>query len=104
MSKPQDTKRSAIRSYAVGYGLALVLTGLAFATVHWRLFDRGAIWPVVLALGLVQGLVHFRCFLHISLQRSTRDDLLLILFTTLIIILMASGTLVILQNLHMRMM
>jgi cytochrome o ubiquinol oxidase operon protein cyoD len=58
----------------------------------------------VLALGLVQMAVQFRCFLHISLKRSSRHDLQLILFSTLIIALMVSGTLVILFNLRGRMM
>ena len=48
-------------------------------------------------------LVHFRCFLHISLKRSSRHDLQLILFSALIIVLMVSGALVILFNLHQRM-
>ncbi|MHA6720419.1 hypothetical protein ACX40Y_13325 [Sphingomonas sp. RS6] len=55
-------------------------------------------------LALVQMIVQFRCFLHISLQRSARDDLRLILFSTLIVALMVGGTLVILFNLRMRMM
>ncbi|RYY09384.1 MAG: cytochrome-c oxidase, partial [Alphaproteobacteria bacterium] len=48
--------------------------------------------------------VQFRCFLHINLKRSSRHDLQLILFSTLIIALMVSGTLVILFNLRGRMM
>ena len=39
-----------------------------------------------------------------SLARSSRDDLQLILFSTLIVALMVGGTLVILFNLHGRMM
>jgi len=49
-------------------------------------------------------IVHFRFFLHISLGRSSRDDLQLILFSTLIVVLMVSGTIVILMNLNERMM
>ncbi len=58
----------------------------------------------VLGLGLVQMLVHFRCFLHIDLRRSARPDLQLLLFSALIIALMVGGTLVVLFNLHGRMM
>jgi len=59
---------------------------------------------VIGVAALAQVVVHFRFFLHIGLQRSTRDDLQLILFTTLIITLMAGGTIWILENLHHRMM
>ena len=55
-------------------------------------------------LALVQLVVQFRCFPHISLARSARADLLLVLFAALIVTLMVSGTLVILFNLRERMM
>lgn len=104
MSAPNDDKREEVRSYAIGYALALALTGAAFATVHWPSFASTTALAIVLGLGLVQMVVHFRFFLHISLRKSARDDLQLILFSTLIVILMVSGTLVILFNLRERMM
>ena len=104
MSGPNDSKRHEIRSYAIGYGLALALTGAAFATVHWPSFASTTTLAIVLVLAVVQMAVHFRFFLHISLQTSARDDLQLILFSTLIVILMVSGTLVILFNSRARMM
>jgi len=93
-----------LRTYAVGYGVSLALTVAAFAMVRWPSFGPRAIFGTVLALGLVQMAVQFRCFLHISLKRSSRHDLQLILFSALIIALMVSGTLVILFNLRGRMM
>ncbi|MES3098474.1 cytochrome o ubiquinol oxidase subunit IV [Sphingomonas faeni] len=93
-----------LRTSAIGYGLSLALTAAAFAMVRWPSFGARAIFGTVLALGLVQMAVQFRCFLHISLKRSSRHDLQLILFSTLIIALMVSGTLVILFNLRGRMM
>ena len=104
MSRPQDTRRAETRGYVIGYALALLSTGLAFAAVHWRFWNAATTLAVVLVLALVQALVHFRFFLHISLGKSARDDLMLILFTSLIVILMVSGTLVVLLNLRMRMM
>ena len=101
---PSNTKRDEIRSYAIGYGLALALTGAAFATVHWPSFVSTTTLAIVLGLALVQMVVHFRFFLHISLGKSSRDDLQLILFSALIVILMVSGTLIILFNLRARMM
>ena len=92
-----------LRTYAIGYGLSLVLTVAAFAMVRWPSFGVREIFGGVLVLGLVQMAVQFRCFLHISLKRSSRHDLQLILFSTLIITLMVSGTLVILFNLRGRM-
>jgi cytochrome o ubiquinol oxidase subunit IV len=104
VSSEHDTKRDEIRSYAIGYGLALALTAAAFAAVRWPVFVPTTTLSVVFGLALVQMVVHFRFFLHISFQKSARDDLQLILFSTLIVILMVSGTLVILFNLRERMM
>ena len=104
VAEPNDDKRGEILTYAIGYGLALALTGAAFAIVHWPSFGPATTLAIVFGLALVQMVVHFRFFLHISLKKSARDDLQLILFSTLIVVLMVSGTLVILFNLRARMM
>lgn len=100
----RDERRTELRTYAVGYALALLLTGAAFAAVVWPSFGAGTILAIVLTLALVQAIVHFRCFLHITMQRASRHDLQLILFSTLIITMMVGGTLVLLLNLRTRMM
>ena len=104
MSGPNVSKRDEIRSYAIGYGFALALTGAAFAVVRWPSFAAMTTLAIVLVLALVQMAIHFRFFLHISLRKSSRDELCLILFSALIVILMVSGTLVIIFNLRARMM
>ena len=95
MSESDERKREIV-SYAVGFGLALAATAAAFALVLWPSFAAETTLGIVFALALLQMCVHFRRFLHISLKRSSRDDLQLILFSTLIVALMVSGTLVIL--------
>lgn len=100
----RHSRRRDLATYLVGYVLALLLTGAAFAVVTWRWAVGATALSLVFGLALVQAVVHFRCFLHIDLKRSARDDLQLILFYTLIIALMVGGTLVVLFNLRMRMM
>ena len=107
-SRPADddrhSRRDDLATYAVGYASALVLTFSAFALVTWRWVTGTTAFGLVLALGLIQALVHVRCFLHVDLRRSSRDDRQLILFSTLIVLLMVGGTLIVLFNLRMRMM
>ena len=91
-------------TYVVGYGMALLLTVAAFGLVYLHLLDGQQAFYTVLGLGLVQMMVHFRCFLHIDFKRSARADLQLILFSSLIVALMVGGTLIILFNLQQRMM
>jgi len=104
MSDPDKGLAAEIITYGIGYVAALTLTGVAFALVNWAPFSAATTIGIVLGLALVQVVVHFRCFMHISLRKSSRDDLQLILFSTLIIGLMVAGTLVVLLNLRHRMM
>ena len=90
------------RSYAVGLALAGLLTAIPFALVGLDVLDRAATLWAIGAAALAQVVVHFRCFLHIDLSRQKREDLQLILFTTLI--LMCGGTIWILFSLYGRMM
>ncbi len=97
-------ERADTLTYVIGYGLALLLTFVAFGLVWLRLLTGRTAFYVVLGLGLVQMMVHFRCFLHIDLRRNARPDLQLLLFSSLIVALMVGGTLVVLFNLRHRMM
>lgn len=97
-------QRRERRSYIMGFVLALLTTCAAFAIVAWRLVAPTTALAVVFALGFLQIVGHFRFFLHIDLRKSARDDLQLILFSSLITLLMVGGTLVILLNLRHRMM
>ncbi len=91
------------RRYVTGLVLALGLTAAAFALVRWPVAGRGTTLGAIFALALIQGLVHFRCFLHVGPGRSSRDDLMLLLFSSLIVMLMVAGTLVVLADLANRM-
>jgi cytochrome o ubiquinol oxidase subunit IV len=104
MTGQANPKRPEFVTYVTGYGAALILTYLAFGLVEWRMLPTEALLGVVFGLALIQIIVHFRFFLHVSLKRSVREDLQLVLFSTLIIFLMVGGTLVILFNLRTRMM
>jgi cytochrome o ubiquinol oxidase operon protein cyoD len=87
-----------------GYVLAAVLTATAFiAVVSGRLSSEAALITVGVA-GIVQLLVHLRCFLHIDLSRQKREDLQLILFSALLLTIMIGGTVWIMGNLaeHMQ--
>ena len=97
-------ERNEVRSLVLGYGLALLFTLSAFGLVVLHVLTGAQAFYTVLGLGFVQMLVHFRFFLHIDLRRNSRPDLQLLLFSAMIVALMVSGTLVVLFNLHERMM
>jgi len=103
-SQPAAEARQEMRSYIVGLGLALLLTVAAFGLAVFRLLPSSVLLPTIGILALLQIAVHFRFFLHIDLSRQKREDLQLILFTSLLILIMVGGSLWILASLDQRMM
>lgn len=104
MNTDTADQRRDLRSYAIGFALAMLLTAAAFALVLWSPWPRPVVLACVAVLALVQVVVHLRWFLHIDLGRQKREDLQLILFSALLLLLMAGGTLWVLANLAQRMM
>ena len=98
----KQEERHEFHSYLWGIGLALLLTLVPFALVQWVGMPRVALLIVIGAFALVQMLVHFRFFLHVSF-RQKRDDLQLILFSTLLLTIMVAGTIWIMASLALRM-
>ncbi|QUS36454.1 cytochrome o ubiquinol oxidase subunit IV [Falsirhodobacter algicola] len=91
------------RSYLIGYVLALILTLPVLGLTASGALPRGTLLWVAGVAAVVQIAVHFRFFLHIRLKGQTREDLHLILFTTLILALMGGGTIWIMADLAARM-
>lgn len=91
------------RSYLIGFGLAAILTVLAFAAVAGGGMSRSAALWAVAAAGIAQLLVHLRFFLHLDLSRQKREDLQLILFSSLLLAIMIGGTIWIMGNLSQHM-
>lgn len=98
----RQQERREFRSYVWGIGLALLLTVVPFALVHWIGMPRVPLLIVIGVFALVQMLVHFRCFLHIGLMHK-REDLQLILFAALLLTIMVAGTIWIMASLALRM-
>lgn len=92
-----------LRFYLTGFLLALILTIVPFALVAWGDLPSRAMLMIILVMGLIQVVVHFRFFLHIDLSRQKREDLQLILFSVLLLTIMGGGTIWIMSNLANRM-
>jgi cytochrome o ubiquinol oxidase operon protein cyoD len=95
-------RRRELRAYISGVVLALILTLVPFALVHWHAMAAPSVYYLIGAFALVQIIVHFRCFLHISF-RQKREDLQLILFSTVLLIIIVGGTIWVMFNLAARM-
>jgi cytochrome o ubiquinol oxidase operon protein cyoD len=92
------------RSHLTGLALALVLTAIPFALVYFKLLAGAAMLSVIAAAAIVQIVVHLRYFLHMSLTRTPRENLLALCFAAVLIFIMVGGSLWIMFDLHHRMM
>ena len=92
-----------VRQYLLGFGLALICTLIPFGLVAWGQISRPATLLFIGAFGLLQMVIHFKYFLHIGFEKQKREDLLLILFSAILLIIMAGGTIWIMANLAHRM-
>lgn len=100
----QSAYKQDVKTFTWGLILALILTAIPFSMVAFGQFKSSTLLWVIAVLGLTQILVHFRFFLHINLTKQKRDDLQLILFSFLLLVIMAGGTIWIMYNLAGRMM
>ena len=91
------------RQYIKGFIFAIVLTALSFIVAIYTSWSATAIYWAIGIFALAQIIVHFRYFLHIDLSKQKREDLHLILFSTLLLIIMVGGTLWVLSDLSHRM-
>ena len=82
----------ALRSYLIGFVLAVVLSAVPF----WLVLERIA--------AVLQVLVHLRFFLHINFTTTPRENVLALVFTCILLFIMVGGSFWIMFDLHTRMM
>ena len=97
--------RASAKSYLTGFMLALVLTVIPFGLVASGAPLSRTLVELIIALAAVaQAVVHLYYFLHLNASAAARWNLLALLFTALILVILAGGTLWIMVNLHNHML
>lgn len=91
-------------AYAIGFVLSVILTVIPFGMVMSGNFSRQTALVTMLAMGVVQVVVHLVCFLHMNTSSEGRWNLLAFLFTVLIIIMLVGLAIWIMVNADMLMM
>jgi cytochrome o ubiquinol oxidase subunit IV len=94
----------SLRSYAIGYILAVVLTAVAFGLVMTETVSHATAFYAISGVAVVQILVHLHYFLHLDTSSSKRWNVLALLFTILIMAIFVAGSIWIMASLHPRMM
>ena len=92
-----------LKSYLVGFGLALVLTAIPFALVATNALPKPHTLIIIGFAAVIQVLVHLRYFLHLDLTNTPRENLVAIVFAAILIFIMVGGSFWIMLDLHRRM-
>jgi cytochrome o ubiquinol oxidase operon protein cyoD len=92
-----------VRSYAIGFGLSVVLTAIPFALVMSGAASAAVI-PICVGLGMVQMVVHLIYFLHMNSASSRSWNMAALLFTVLIVAILVIGSLWVMFHLNANMM
>ena len=93
----------ALRSYLIGFVLAVVLTAIPFYVVITHALPPQRAMMLIGAAAILQILVHLKFFLHINFTTTPKENLLAIVFTVVLIFIMVGGSFWIMFDLHQRM-
>jgi cytochrome o ubiquinol oxidase operon protein cyoD len=92
-----------LRSYLIGFVLAVVLTAIPFYVVITHALPPQRTLLLIAGAAILQVLVHLRFFLHLNFTTTPKENLLAIVFTAVLIFIMVGGSFWIMFDLHQRM-
>lgn len=95
---------SSLKSYLIGFVLAVILTVIPFGMVMSGAFPKGATVIAIAVMAAVQMLVHLVYFLHMDRSPEQRSNVHVGLFSLLIIGIVVVGSLWVLHNLNVNTM
>ncbi len=89
-----------VRSYMVGFGLAVLLTAVSFLVARTSLVWQPSIPIALFVLAISQMGVHLVFFLHINTGPDSTNNVMALAFGVLIILLLIGGSLWIMGHLN----
>ncbi|EKU26046.1 cytochrome o ubiquinol oxidase subunit IV [Xanthomonas graminis] len=99
-----ESHGSGLKSYLIGFVMAVVLTVIPFGMVMSGAFPKGVTVIVIAVLAALQMLVHLIYFLHMDRSAEQRSNVHVGLFSLLIIGIVVVGSLWVMHNLNVNMM
>jgi cytochrome o ubiquinol oxidase operon protein cyoD len=94
----------SLKGYLIGFGLSVVLTAIPFWLVMTGPLAPGATAAIVIALAVVQILVHMIFFLHLDTKSEGGWNLLAAIFTIVLVVITLAGSLWVMYHMNENMM
>jgi len=99
-----EASHSSVKSYIVGFVLAMVFTIISFAFVMMEQVPKKVALIGLSIAALLQMLVHLRYFLHLDTSEKQRWNVAFIAFTAVLVFIFVGGTIWVMITLNSRMM
>lgn len=82
-----EAGHGSVKSYLVGFVLSVILTAIPFWAVMTGQFAKSTSIALIVAMAVVQVMVHLKYFLHLDFSQAGRANTFAFLFTALIIVM-----------------
>lgn len=99
-----EVPHGSMRDYVIGFGLSVILTAIPFWLVMARPFSDVTTAVAVMALAVIQIVVHMIYFLHLSPKAEDGWSVTALVFTVIVVAIMLSGSLWVMYHLNTNMM
>ncbi|MFQ6573239.1 cytochrome o ubiquinol oxidase subunit IV [Pseudomonas sp. UM16] len=99
-----EGNHGSVKSYVIGFILSVILTAIPFGLVMFPSMPKDITILVVVALAVIQVVVHLVYFLHMDRSAEQRSNVTTFLFTAMVIALLVGLSLWIMFSIHTSMM
>ncbi|MDD1017254.1 cytochrome o ubiquinol oxidase subunit IV [Pseudomonas rubra] len=99
-----EGNHGSVKSYVIGFVLSVILTAIPFGLVMFPSMPKDITIMVVVALAVIQVVVHLVYFLHMDRSAEQRSNVSTFLFTVMVIALLVGLSLWIMFSIHTSMM
>lgn len=99
-----EESHGSYKSYAIGFGLSVVLTAIPFWLVMTRTLTNQATALIIMAFAAVQMVVHMIFFLHMNRRAEGGWSMMALIFTIVIVGIALSGSLWVMYHMNANMM
>ena len=100
----EETGNSHVKSYIIGFTLAVILTLVSFGLGMAHTLSRHQVVIGLFIAAALQMLVHVWYFLHMNNYKKQKWDAITLVFTALLLFIFVGGTIWVMYTLNMRMM
>lgn len=100
----QKEWHGTIKSYLVGFSVCLILTLSSFFLVYTKMLGERNLVYTIVSLALLQAIVQLRLFLHVGQEAKPRWETVVFCFMVLVLLIIALGSLWIMNDLNDRLM